>query len=337
MRRQATILLLGLELLSGLRAQDRDPPEGLPGAYAVERISSGAIRLNLPASAPAKNSGGVFAGDPAVAQDPFGNIFVASRDADGAIWVNTFGAQIQDWGSWLYAGGTMQGTPAIVAAANGRVYIAARDRSNRYWIANYSPGVGAVQWTPVGGIFSNGPVMTTSPDGSVYIAGKDQWGALWSGKYTQEKGFETWILGPGPVKGEPSITTGADGAVYVAFRNELNRLAIARLENEKWNGLFPFWDSVEVGADPQAVELAGKIYVTAQDQSGRLCYGLFQEGIGNGWQAWACTEGTIRRRFAAVVADRVRVYGVDAANQLWQFQVFGSSWVWLGPAPFELQ
>src|SRR5262249_44589025 len=131
------IVLLGLELLPGLLAQNRDPSGDLPAAFAVERTSSGSIRLNLPVSAPATNGGGVFAGDPATAQDRFGNIFVAARDRDGAIWINTFDTRTQIWDSWRCAGGAMQGRAAIVAAADGSVYFAARDRSNTYWIANY--------------------------------------------------------------------------------------------------------------------------------------------------------------------------------------------------------
>jgi hypothetical protein len=336
MRRKAAVLLLGLALLPGLRAQRSDPAD-LPGAFAVERTSSGSIRLNLPASAMAKNGGGVFAEAPAAAEDAFGNIFVAARDAAGAIWVNAFDTHTQNWDSWLCAGGAMQGTAAIVAAADARVYLAARDRWNTYWITNYNPGIGAGQWTSLGGDFSNDPRIAASPDGSVYITGKDRWGALWSGKYTREKGFQNWILGPGPITGEPSVTIGAGGALYVAFRDERDRLGMARLENATWTSWFPHWESVEVSANPLAVELADKIYVTAADPSGRLCYGLFQEGTVAGWQAWVCTQGALRRSFAAVVGNQVLVYGVDAANQLWHFQVFGSSWVWHGVAPFEHQ
>ena len=178
MRRKATALLLGLELLAGLQAQNRDPSEDLPAAFAVERTSSGSIRLNLPASLPAKDGGSIFAGDPAVAQDEFGNIFVAARDSGGAIWVNTFDTHTQNWGSWLPAGGAKQGTVAIVATADGGVYLAARDRWNKYWITNYTAGIGA----------------------------------------GQEKGFQSWTLGPGHVKSEPSLLSGTDRAVYATFR-----------------------------------------------------------------------------------------------------------------------
>ena len=336
MQREAAVFLLGLPgLLSSLGAQDRDPRGDLPGAFAVERTSSGSIQWRLPASSGSANSGGAFAGKPAVAQDLFGNVFVAARDRDGAIWVNTFDTRVRNWASWLRAGGTMQGDPAIAATADGRVYLAARDRTNTYWMTSYTPGIGAGQWTPLAGIFSNDPRMTATPDGSVYIIGKDRFGALWSGKYTEEKGFRRWILGPGPIEGEPSITIGAEGAVYAAFRDKRHSLGIARLENEKWTNWFPHWDSVEAGVDPQAVEFGGKIYVTAADESGRLCYGLFQEGIPAGWQAWICTQGALRRSFTTVVGDQVLVYGVDAANQLWHFQVFGNAWIWHGVSPFE--
>ena len=77
---------------------------------------------------------------------------------------------------------------------------------------------------------------------------------------------------------------------------------------------------MEAGADPQAVALAGKIHMVAPDPSGRLCYGVFQ-GSGNGWQAWACTGGALGRHHTDVVGDRVLIYGVDAANQLWHSAV----------------
>src|SRR5262249_14103339 len=69
---------------------------GNPSA-AVFRDNSGAIELTSPLSSLLKNSGGVFASDPAVAQNANGDTYVVVRDNSNAVWINVCDARTGQW------------------------------------------------------------------------------------------------------------------------------------------------------------------------------------------------------------------------------------------------
>src|SRR5262249_717873 len=145
---------------------------------AFFRDTNGSIRNAQFPLATIINGFGVFASDPAAAQDSQGKTFIAVRDTFNAIWLSEFDSSGNTWNAWQYGAGVFQGNPAV-AAANGTAWIAGRDQYNSYWLNHYNGAWST--WTPLAGIFSTDPAMTSCADGSVYIVGKDTFNSLWSG------------------------------------------------------------------------------------------------------------------------------------------------------------
>ncbi len=299
------------------------------GPTGVFRDTSSAIRLSQEGSGTLYNAGGVFASDPTLAQNAFGDSYAIARDTFDALWVNLFSDTSQTWGSWAFAGGAVQGVPAIAVATNGTAYFSARDSFNAYWICSYTNGSGFGSWQNLGGVFSTDPVMAAAPDGSLYLVGKDQYDAIWSGRYVPGSGFEGWQFGGAVVQGKPSVTAGQDNAAYIAVRDYFNAVWMGRVSGSTWTGWFP--GGGVVSANPQvATARNGLNYAVVLDPSGGVWYRAYQEGTANGWQTWTSTGGVLQSASPAVSAGELFIAGRDLNNGLWWWDQSGPTWTSIG-------
>jgi hypothetical protein len=296
---------------------------------SVFRDASGGIRLSRQGSTTLYSAGGVFAGDPAGAQNANGDTFTVARDPTNALWGNVFNASTLTWGSWRYAAGTITGVPAIAVATNGVAYVAVRDASNAYWLVSFAAQGAFSPWVYLAGSFTTDPVIAACPDGSIYIVGRDSWRSLWSGRFTPSFGWEGWRYGAGIIQGKPSAACGTDNVVYVSIRDDWNGIWMARVQNATWLG-WSYGGGV-LGSDPQAVTGGdGNVYAVLRDTGGGVWYRGYTQGTTNGWLSWTMTGGVLQDFSAAGLGGGAYVSGRDPGNNLWWYNPVGSRWTNLG-------
>ncbi len=295
---------------------------------ATFRDSYGAIWLTKQGSTSLYSSGGVFASDPASAQNPSGDTFAVARDGSNSIWMNSF-KTATNWNGWVPAGAVAQGGPAIVVTTSGTAYFVIRDNFGAYWLNSYTVGTGLGIWTSLGGVFATDPAMAAALDGSFYIVGKDNYNAIWSGHYIPGSGFQSWQPGGGVVRGKPSVTVGLDGAAYVAVRDFSNGIWMSRVQGNAWTGWF-FAGGV-AGSDPQNARVGNRTYSTFLDSGGALWYRPFVEGTINGWEAsWTLAGGVVRSIAAAYSGMGLFVAAATPANETWWYSTATASWSRVG-------
>src|SRR5262249_15750597 len=158
-------------------------------AMAAFRDSSGAVELTSELSTLVANSGGVFASDPAAAQNANGDTFVVARDSSNAVWINVYDARTRTWDGWTSAGATVKGVAGVGGVGNTG-YFTARDPSNAYWWNSYTRGSGFSGWSNLGGAFATDPLIGISSlvTPYFYVVGKDNFNAVW----TQFFGISSW-------------------------------------------------------------------------------------------------------------------------------------------------
>ncbi len=302
----------------------------LISAAGVLRDTAGGIRLSRYPSASLSNSGGVFASDPAVAQDLSGNTFVAARDSSNAIWTNVFNPGTSTWAGWQLGGGATAGVPAIAVAPNGTAWIAARDAFGSYWLVSYTAGVGYGAWVPLGGFFNTDPVITACGDGSVYVAGLSgvsNFAAVYTGRYLPGSGFQNWAFDGGGVAGKISTACGKDNAVYLVARDSSNSSWIGRVSGNTLNGWFN--GGAQTTSDPRIAALGGSLAVVILDAGGAVWRNTFTEGSANGWQSWTGVGGGLSDISPVALNGELFFIGKAPNNDLWWWRQTGSLWTWI--------
>lgn len=198
-------------------------PLSLPPKF-VFRDQYGAVNLYEAVGHQVYNGGGVFASDPAAAQNATGDTYVAARDGSGSIWFGRFTTNLA-WQPWINAAGIFQGVPAIAVNNAGTALIVARDRSNAYWAAHYIPGSGLTGWKALNGIFGSDPGVAAVGQ-AFYITGRDQYNTVWLGSYDPTllpTPFTGWRSIGGVIQGKPAIAAGPNGPV-IAVRDTFNNI-----------------------------------------------------------------------------------------------------------------
>jgi hypothetical protein len=303
----------------------------LPAPVAVFRDTFGAIRAIPFSSTVPVNAGGVFQSNPSSAQSQTGDTFVVSRDPQGGLWVNVFGATSQTWLGWTGAGGIVQGTPSIaVSQTTGIAYFAARDDFNAYWLNTFSTSSGIGSWTLLGGVFATDPVMAGAPDGSIYIIGRDNSNAIWSGHYVPSSGFQGWSSGGAVAQGKPSVTVGSDNAAYIAIRDNANAIWMGRVLGNSWTGWFS--GRGVVNSDPVVSTMPGGVnFTTILDAGGAVWYRPFEEGPTSGWQSWTLVGGVLQSVSSSATSNGLFIVGLSNSS-LWWYRQTSATWTNAGPA-----
>ena len=303
--------------------------DGLPIPEATFRGSAGDVWLSTYAFSTLSNSGGVFASDPAGAQDLNSNTFVTARDGFNSIWANVYKPSTATWSGWRFGGGIIQGVPSIAVDTTGTAWIASRDNYNSYWLVSYTAGGTFGTWTPLLGIFSTDPVVTACGDGSLHLIGKDNFNSLWSGHYIPGTGFQGWRFGGGIIKGKPAATCGGDNAVYVAAQDNFNSNWMARVAGNTWTGWF--YGGAITSVTPRIAALGnGSEAVVILDATGVVWRATFTEGAGNSWQPWVQVGGILQDVAAAGVNGELFLVGKAPNGDLWWWRQSGSQWTWIG-------
>jgi hypothetical protein len=292
----------------------------------VFRDATGAIELTSELTSSLSNSGGDFAGDPAVAQNANGDTFVVARDSSNALWVNVYDARTRLWDGWASAGGAVQGIPAVAAIGN-TAFIVARDPSNAYWSGLFTRGVGFGGWVNRGGAFATDPAIGASPLGILYVVGKDNFNAIWVATSLFPT-FGAWQLEGAVASGKPSVTENEDGVGFIAIRDPSNAVWMGRYDGVTFDGWQPGGGAV--ASDPQVAAAGGLVYVAALTSNGGVWYNTFTEGINN-WTGWQSPGGVLMDVAAAAGSGpQLFLTGRDGSNQLWWYETPGAGWKFVG-------
>lgn len=299
-----------------------------PNAVAVLRDTYGAIRLSTYAASTLVDAGGSFAGDPAVAQDRYGNTFVAARDNYNGMWANVYSGVTQSWDTWQFGGGVTQGVPSLAVDTAGTGWIAARDAYNSYWLLNYSSGSGFGTWLHLAGVFATDPVVTACGDGSIYVIGKDNYNALWTEHYIPGTGAQGWVLQGGVVSGKPSATCGGDNAVYIAVEDDYNANWVARVSGNG-SAIWHLGGGV-TSVTPRIAALGnGSEAVVILDGTGSVWTNTYTEGTGNGWGTWSHVGGVLQDVAPAAAGGQLYFIGNAGSGGLWWWNQT-AGWTWIG-------
>jgi hypothetical protein len=95
--------------------------------------------------------GGVLATDPSIATCPDAAVYLAGRDASGAIWTRRWDSTSSSWREWNSLGGITQGKPSVACGSDNAAYVSTRDPYNALWLARVFQESPAT-WHPAAGI-----------------------------------------------------------------------------------------------------------------------------------------------------------------------------------------
>lgn len=111
-------------------------------------------------------------GRPSAVADAEGNLHVAVRTADDAVWWRTRDAS-GSWSEWTSLGGTISGSPTLVTSGD-TVHLYARAGDYTLWQRSWTASGGWQGWTPHAGfvsdVFAGALGAVAGPDGSVLAA-----------------------------------------------------------------------------------------------------------------------------------------------------------------------
>ncbi len=294
---------------------------------AVYRAPSGATVLNVFGSAARYSAGGVIVGDPAAAQNSYGDTYAAGRNNIDDVWMNIFQAATLTWKGWIKAGGPAAGNPALAVAEGGEAYVVVRDASDNFRLNQYLPSSGFQGWIALGSGFASDPAAAVAADGTVYVVGRSATGGVRSGRYVPGAGFQGWVSGGGAAAGKPAIVIGSDGAAYVSVKGTDNAIWIGRLSGDLWEPWIKGGGTL--GSDPDLAAAGGAVYATITSPTGLVYVQPFREGPSGGWQGWIWTAGTLNRASVAAAGNRFFVAGRNSLNDFWWYQS-GAGWSYYG-------
>ncbi len=293
----------------------------------VFRDASGGMWFSSPLSSQLTSLGGVFASDPASAQNARGDTYVVARDNFGAIWLNVYDTYTHQWDGWQFAGGIFQGVPSIAVIAD-TAYVVARDQYDSYWTTTFMRGAGFDAWTNRGGVFAVDPVSAAAAgSNTVYIVGKDDSNAIWTAVWNG--GFSGWQFQGAVVAGNPAVSAGSDDAAYIAVRDTFHGVWMGRQDGTVFNGWQPGGGVIATG--PKIAAAGGNVYAAALTASGAVWYNVFLQGTGNNWQGWQSPGGILQDlAVAASTGPQLFLTGSDLSNQLWWYETPGAGWRYIG-------
>jgi CHAP domain len=245
----------------------------------------------------ANPSDDTIVGEPTVARNADGRLFVFARGASGKIWLltqQTLG-NATTWNAWSNftnpSGETMVGDPAVVPQGDGSLYMFVVGASGMVRVQNQtSPGgawvsTGYSQFSnPSGRTMVGNPAAVQGEDGRIYVFVRDNTGQIrlqnqttvnggWlSGGYTQFSNPSGYTM-----VGNPAVAAQADGSIYLFVRDNSGQIRVQNQTspNGSWvsTGFSQFGNPsghTMIG-DPTTVSQAnGSLYVFVRDDTNQI-------------------------------------------------------------------
>jgi hypothetical protein len=291
---------------------------------AFARSPQGINHMNL-GDLTSVGAGGAFSSQPAVAQAPNGDTYVAARSNFNDLWVNRFVAATQSWSGWRSTGVVMAAgsIPSIAISEFGGVvtpYVATRDPFSNYYLTRLNAAGDFVSRTDLQAAgLATDPVTTACPDGNVYVVGRDQFLGSWSRRINPAGVLQPWVFGGGVIPGKPDITCGTDNFVYFAARDQFTNVWVTRIQNETWvNGTS--WLNTQASGfdtDPRIVRSGdGRLYLVARDFWSGMWFRRFQEGA-TGFEAWTYTGFNVENFGTAASSGDLFLVGRVGGSIYW--------------------
>ncbi len=302
-----------------------------------------------------------FVGNPAVATNSDGRLFVFARSTSGVVWLSTQSStssatSCNNWSNFSNPSGvTMASDPAVAASNNGELFLFVRDTGGVIREQNQTTPGGA--WlssgysqfsNPAGVTMAGNPTAVLGGDNKLYLFVRDTGGVIRLQNQTSpdgpwlSSGF-THFTNPSGVTmaGDPTAAPGGDGRLYLFVRDTGG---VVRLQEQSGPGGAWMSSGYSQFSNPAGVTMAGNPTVIRSNSGDLYLFvretgGVIREQNQTGPNgAWLSSGFSQYSNPSGVTMSDDPAAGVDSAGTLqlfdvgsdshmyWAYQPTGSGW-----------